>query len=131
MPEDTEDPSRQLLDLTSSWAQAWSAQQVEDYLEFYARGFRPPGGMGRKEWEAQRRPRILKPARIEIELSALEIESVGPQRARVSFDQEYRSDSCQDVVRKTQELVREDGGWKILAEQVRDPDRAPSELDGS
>ena len=74
--------------------------------------------MSRGNWEALRRTRILGPGRIEVRLSAIAVESLGAERARVSFDQSYRSDGYSDRVRKTLELVREGDGWKILGETV-------------
>lgn len=120
-PEMREDTIRQIVALAETWARAWSGQRVDDYLRLYAADFRPPDDMSRSEWEALRRTRILKPGRIEVKLSAVETEIAGDERARVSFDQIYRSDTYTDQVRKTLELVREADGWKILAESTISP----------
>ena len=109
---------RLFVDLAQTWARAWSEQRVDDYLRFYAADFRPAGGLSRGAWEAQRRKRILRPRRIEVGLSAIEAMPIGVERAQVSFDQSYRSDDYRDAVRKTLELIKEDGSWKILAEKV-------------
>ncbi len=42
------------------------------------------------------------------------------ERARVSFDQSYRSNLYSDDMRKTLELVREDGRWKIVEERIEE-----------
>ncbi len=110
-------PAQQLVELVQSWARAWSDQRVDAYLGLYASDFRPPGELSRGEWEAQRRSRILGPRQIEVQLSAIEVEPIDARRARVSFDQSYRSDNYRDTVRKSLELVREAGAWKILAER--------------
>ncbi len=110
--------SESLTRLAESWAQAWSEQRATDYLGFYSRDFRPPDGLDRSAWEKQRQTRILRPRQIEVRLSGVEVEAVSPERARVSFDQGYRSDSYRDSVRKTLELIREGEAWKILAERV-------------
>ncbi len=112
------DPSPQLLEAVQRWAQAWSEQRVDDYLRCYSQGFRPPGEMSRGDWQALRRTRIARPARIGVRLSAIEVDPVSAERARVSFDQSYRTPSYSDVVRKTLELVREGGAWRILEERV-------------
>ncbi len=58
------------------------------------------------------------PGRIEVEVSGFEAETLDAGRARLSFDQSYSSTSgYSDVVRKTLELVREDGAWRILEER--------------
>ncbi len=61
---------------------------------------------------------LSSPQTINLELSAIDGEQVSAERARVSFDQAYRSDRYNDDVRKTLELVREDGRWKIVEERV-------------
>ncbi len=111
-------PARQLVELAQGWARAWSEQRVDAYLELYARSFRPPDGLSRGEWETLRRSRILRPGKIDVRLSAIEAEAIDAGRARVSFDQSYRSDNYSDQVRKSLELIREDGTWKILAERA-------------
>ena len=47
--------------LVRQWAQAWSDQRVEDYLESYSSGFLPPGGRSLERWQDQRRQRITRP----------------------------------------------------------------------
>ncbi len=107
--------------LAAAWARAWSEQRAADYLACYAADFQPPRGLHRRDWEAQRRLRIAKPRSIEVELSGVTVETLGPDRARVRFRQAYRSETYRDVVRKILELVREDGGWRILEERVASP----------
>lgn len=107
-----------IADFAEAWARAWSEQRVDDYLRFYAGDFRPVHGMSRGDWETLRRQRILAPRRIEVELDVIEARLSGAERATVSFQQSYRSDGYRDTVRKTLELIREGGDWKILAERV-------------
>ncbi len=111
-------PAESLVDFARGWARAWSEQRVEDYLELYASDFLPPGELERAAWETQRRFRILKPRRIDVRLSDFEATSIAADRAQISFDQSYTSDTYGDRVRKTLELIREAGAWKILAERV-------------
>jgi len=73
--------------------------------------------MSRSEWETFRRSRIESRRSIEVKVSRLETEVVGPDRVRVSFDQAYTSNVYSDDVRKTLELVRLDGRWAIVVEQ--------------
>ncbi len=100
-----------------AWARAWSRQRPDDYLAAYAADFRPPRGQNRDRWEQQRRTRILMPRWIQLEIGAIVTEIEDGGRARVSFDQSYRSDTYHDVVRKTLLMVRDDAGWKILEER--------------
>ncbi len=112
-------PSRQqLVDVAQAWARAWADQRVDDYLGFYAADFRPPRGMSRGDWQAERRLRIASPRHIEVALGSIAVEPMSSDRARVTFDQAYRSDNYRDSVHKTLELVREKGDWRILAERA-------------
>ena len=104
--------------MARAWARAWSGRRVDELHAFYASGFRPPGGSSRGEWEAGRKIRIEAREWIEVTLSGFETQVLGADRARVSFDQTYRSDVYSDDVRKTLELVSEGGRWKILEERI-------------
>ena len=106
----------ELASFARAWASAWSEKRTDDYLGFYATAFRPADGSSRGAWEADRRSRLGQAGGIEVKLSGFEAEPVGTDRARLSFDQSYRSATYSDVVHKTFELVREDGAWKIRTE---------------
>jgi len=102
-----------------SWAQAWSAKDSNAYLASYASDFLPEGGISRSAWEGQRRERIAKPQRINVKAVNPQVTSLGADRLRVSFRQEYESDAFSDSVNKILELKSEDGGWKIVREYTR------------
>jgi hypothetical protein len=99
-----------------AWAQAWSGQQVDEYLGFYANEFAPSDGRSRNDWETQRFSRLRKPAWIKVELDGISQQPVGADRVSVTFTQAYSSDTFSDSVAKTLELVWEDGAWKIASE---------------
>ncbi len=111
-------PPSVLVAVASSWAQAWADGEVDNYLAFYAAGYTPARGLSREQWEAQRRERLSRPGSVEIRLNAVATQLDNPGRGRVSFDQSYRSETYSDRVRKTLELVKEGGQWKILEERV-------------
>ena len=117
-PEVVADPKTEILSSVEGWARAWSEQRVDDYLSFYARGFRPPEGKSRRQWEADRRPRVLAPRFIDVQLSELEILSMNAGRAEVKLRQRYRSDQHNIAGTKFLELVRDDGRWKIVSERI-------------
>ncbi len=100
------------------WAQAWSRQDVEAYLAAYAPDFRPEGGVARSTWEAQRRDRIERPARIQVNVVGPQFVGLADGRVRITFRQEYESDSFSDQVTKVIEM-RDAQGWKILREYTR------------
>jgi hypothetical protein len=102
----------------AAWAAAWSEQRVDDYLAAYSRKFVPTGGLGRGEWAAQRRSRVLRPASIRVSLGAVSQTVAGADRVEVTFEQSYETDTYSDRVTKRLDLVWEDGGWKITAEKA-------------
>lgn len=100
-----------------AWAEAWAAQDVEAYLDFYAASFEPPAGVSRSAWEQRRRERILGPERIAVTIIdvAVDVDDLGSAIAR--FGQGYRSPGYQDWVLKTLQLVPDSGRWRILGER--------------
>jgi uncharacterized protein (TIGR02266 family) len=104
------------LDSVTAWADAWSNQDARAYLSAYAESFSPPGGLSRTQWEAQRRERLARPNFIKVSISGFEMDLMEGNRVRVTFSQSYRSDRFSDLVRKTMDLVWEQGTWKIARE---------------
>ncbi len=108
----------EILAMVQAWAEAWAAQDVARYLGFYSRGFRPPDGLDRDAWEAQRRDRLAAPTFIRLALVFEEARSVGVDGGWARFRQSYRSNTYRDVVTKRLELTWEDEDWKIAREIV-------------
>ncbi len=102
-----------------AWAKAWSARDVDAYLAQYAPDFAPEGGLSRAAWEAQRRDRITRPTRIGVRALNAELVKVGDDRVRVTFVQEYQSDTFSDQVNKVLEYKSTGSGWKIVREFIR------------
>ncbi|MBV8063287.1 MAG: tetratricopeptide repeat protein, partial [Nevskia sp.] len=102
----------------SAWAQAWSAKDVNGYLSCYAAEFQPEGGLSRAAWEAQRRERIAKPGKISVRVLAPQTSRIDAHHARVSFVQDYNSDTVNDRGKKTLELSNASGSWKIVRETI-------------
>lgn len=102
----------------SAWSKAWSGKDVDDYIGAYASDFRPEGGISRATWEAQRRDRVTRPSRIRVGVVNPRMSPLGDGRVRVTFRQEYESDSFSDTVTKVIEL-RDENGWKITREYTR------------
>jgi len=98
-----------------AWASAWSAKDLQRYLDFYAASFQPPSG-SLAAWKSQRAARIAKPGAISITVEALQVRADGADGAQATFRQTYRSSDYVDVTQKTLRLVREGQAWKIRAE---------------
>ena len=113
----TPDPSSEILKAVNEWAAAWSKQDADAYLGYYAREFKTPGGEARAEWEKGRRTRITAPKSIAVAIDSPKVTLNGAERAIVSFRQTYRSDVLKATSRKTLVMMKADGGWKILEEK--------------
>lgn len=103
----------------NEWAAAWSALDVNRYLAAYGPDFSPEDGGTRADWEKQRRERIKKATHIKVTASNPEVSSLGADRARASFVQNYESDTYSDHVNKILEFRNVDGRWLITREYVR------------
>ena len=101
------------------WATAWSAQDADGYLDMYAPSFDPGGGMSRSAWAELRRQRVNAPDSVNVRVSDPQVVSTGVASARVSFTQDYESDTYSDRVTKVLEMVNLPGGWKISREYSR------------
>lgn len=101
------------------WSQAWQNQDVDAYLAAYAPEFDPAGGLSRDAWETQRRERVGSPDSIRVRVRNPDIQIINDERARVTFEQEYESDTYSDVTNKVLDLRRSGDRWLILRETTR------------
>jgi tetratricopeptide (TPR) repeat protein len=109
-----------VLGVVNAWAQAWSRKDVDAYLGFYAKDFSTPKGEARADWEKQRRQRLLAPRSIAVSIEAARVSREG-DAAKVTFRQDYKSDTFSSRGAKTLVLVRsDDGRWRIRQERVGD-----------
>ena len=107
-----------VLQTVLAWAGAWSKQNVESYLAFYAQDFKTPKGEARSEWEAARRQRISSPQKIEVVVESPKVTLKDQNNAVVSFRQAYRSDNLNIRSSKTLVMVRNEGRWLIQQERA-------------
>ena len=106
---------REIESVVRNWAAAWSAKDMAGYLGSYGKDFDPPGSVGRKAWEDDRRTRIMGKSRISVKLSDLAV-AVNGVKAVVKFKQAYSADSLNVSSRKTLELVKAGERWVIVRE---------------
>ncbi|MCK4742350.1 MAG: tetratricopeptide repeat protein [Sulfuriflexus sp.] len=105
-----------IIDTILGWSNAWSAQNSDAYLAYYATRFSPPNGYSRQRWEQDRRIRLRKPAFIRISIQSPKVTLLSERTARLTFKQDYQSNSFHDAVIKTLLLEKIDGSWQILDE---------------
>lgn len=104
--------------LVNNWAGAWSNQNVPTYLAYYADNFRPVGGGSKATWASSRAEKLQKPSFISIGVTDLNV-SPTSRGARATFAQSYQSNTYEDRVMKSLDLIKTPQGWKIQREQSR------------
>ena len=109
--------SADVEDAVKAWAKAWSNKNMQGYLGAYAPNFTPPGGQSRKDWEADRKARIIPRNRIDVGISDVDV-SVNGDRASVKFRQAYSSDNLSVTSRKTLDMIKSGNRWLILREST-------------
>jgi tetratricopeptide (TPR) repeat protein len=98
-----------------SWAAAWSSKDMNSYLGSYAKNFATPKNIGRKDWEDERRDRIMGKSRISVKISDMSTKLNG-STATVKFRQTYDADALSTSSRKTLELNKVGDRWLISKE---------------
>jgi len=116
-PFDKEAARKEVKTAVNSWANAWSAKDVNRYVKSYSAKFVPPNKLSRSRWEAQRRVRLSKPRYIKVLLDNVRIEILSQDQALVRFVQTYQSDNYKDQVNKQLLLNKVDGVWLISKEE--------------
>jgi len=102
------------------WAQAWSEQNIVQYLEYYADSFVPAGGKTRNKWQNERAERLSKPQFIKVRLENFQITPSKNGGWQVETEQQYTSDLYSDHVKKVFELLPTEKGLKIIREETRE-----------
>jgi len=116
-PFDKEAVRKEVKTAVNSWAKAWSAKNVNNYVKSYSAKFAPPNKLSRSQWEEQRRVRLNKPKFIKVFLDNMRIEILSQDLALVRFVQTYQSDSYKDQVNKRLLLNHINGAWLISKEE--------------
>lgn len=98
-----------------SWAAAWSSKDMNGYLGSYAKNFATPKNLARKDWEDERRDRIMGKSRISVKISDVSTKLNG-NTATVKFRQTYDADALSTSSRKTLELNKVGDRWLISKE---------------
>lgn len=116
-PFDRDAARKEVKTAVNSWANAWSAKDVDNYIKSYSAKFVPPNKLTRSKWHEQRRLRLTKPRFIKVVLGNMRIEILSQDLALVRFVQTYQSDNYKDQVNKQLLLNNVDGVWLISKEE--------------
>lgn len=108
-----------VLQAVRRWAEAWSDQDVQAYLDSYADNFYPGNNQSLKQWRNERRDRVSSPSHISVVLIDPKVRIGADGRARVTFQQNYSADNYSDKVSKTLILKKKGNSWRIQRESSR------------
>jgi tetratricopeptide (TPR) repeat protein len=108
----------EVLKAINEWARAWSGNDVNGYLAHYASDFQTPKGESRAKWESERKSRVAKPRKIQVDIETPKVVFHANNRVSVTFRQNYRSDSLKSSSTKTLVMVRAGDKWLIQQEKV-------------
>ena len=118
-PPPLPDPNKEVIDIVNAWAAAWSSQDVNKYLSFYAADFKTPNDQSRADWEATRKERVKNPKYIQVIISKATLKFIDAEHVAVSFRQSYRASHHNASSKKTLLMVKSDGNWLIQEERTR------------
>jgi murein L,D-transpeptidase YafK len=102
--------------LVSTWQRAWQEKDLQRYMAHYSEDFFSLG-LNRKGWRRHKSEINKRYGWISVTISNLKIKLLSSETATVRFDQEYSSDRYHDRGKKTIELIKRDGKWKIRTER--------------
>ena len=100
---------------TLEWAAAWSAKDLEAYLNHYAADFVPAGTTSLHEWRISRSVALNKPGGILVGISDFDV-FIDGNIATARFEQRYESSNYADQVEKTLVYSYAGDSWKISSE---------------
>ena len=100
-----------------AWAQAWSRQDFDAYISFYATTYRADFKT-HAAWVNHRRQRVMQPEFITVGLSDIEIRLQDNALATVQFTQRFDSPDYSDQVIKKLRFQIIATQWKIIEESV-------------
>lgn len=113
-------PARSTDDVVKAvhaWARAWASNDVPGYLAHYSSDFQTPKGMSRSAWEAERKARIAKPRKIDVDIASPRVTFDEKNRAVVTFRQHYKSGALDVTSTKTLVMTRNGDKWLIQQER--------------
>jgi ketosteroid isomerase-like protein len=115
--EITDSVKDELIETVDQWAAAWSEQNAPKYIAKYSEDFVAPDKQSRRNWEASRKKRVMRPTNINLDIRYQRFELVETDVVDVFFRQAYRSNTYSDLTDKVIRLRKEQKDWKILVER--------------
>ena len=108
---------QEVISSVEAWAKAWASKDMPTYLSAYDPKFVPPGKKSHKEWETERRDRIVSKSSISVDVTEFDVK-VTDTTATATFRQNYKAGALTANSRKTLELSKKNGRWLITKEST-------------
>ncbi|MBU1162851.1 MAG: L,D-transpeptidase family protein [Proteobacteria bacterium] len=109
------DDKGNIKDLINTWVTAWSAKDIKQYGDCYAKNFISQGGASLQNWLKYKNRLNKKYDSIQVSIDNLVIKK-DRNKIKAYFIQTYVSSGYRTVTSKRLELLREKGLWKIYRE---------------
>lgn len=103
-----------------AWRQAWSNQQVNNYLKAYSDRFIPANSQSLQDWRRARERNVSRPSFIDIQLEDIRIIPISESLVRVEFLQNYQSNIITSRSNKVLIFEHTSEAWLIIQEIVVD-----------
>jgi len=109
--------SQKVKSTIEAWVQSWAQEDYESYIDSYHAEFSDPIKGGLNSFSIYKKAVFANPGKPEIEITDLSLLQGGPY-IMATFKQEYKSNSIEDLGRKTLYLKQDEYyNWKIVSER--------------
>ncbi|MEQ1667869.1 MAG: L,D-transpeptidase family protein, partial [Sulfuriferula sp.] len=107
----------ELMKQVDKWRRDWESRDTEQYIKHYAANF-TANKIKFSDWAEAKRRVMQGKTWIKVDLARVSVFEYPGQKNMymVSFEQNYRSNNLDNVMRKRQYWVNQNGSWKIVAE---------------
>jgi hypothetical protein len=99
----------------NNWVKAWQSRNTSLYLSFYSKNFKDRN-RSRPKWEAYRRQSLNNSLNILIIIRDIKTQRFNNGLIRVTFIQQFKSDTISDIGIKELVWAKEGSSWKIIKE---------------
>ncbi len=110
--------AKQVLAVMDQWARSWAQLEPQGYVSSYSPDYVGKGFPSHFSWAANRQQRLQKQKRIQLSLTNVSLRSSKQGHFTVTFTQNYKSDTYQDITEKQLDFKLIDGQWYITAEKT-------------
>ena len=110
------DSQKEIEEMITSWAEAWSTKDFALYISFYGKEFSNKKYNSLSKWSNFRKPRLQKRGKIVVRINRLKVNLVSESSANITFEQRYRSGNTRLFTVKRMRLLNKANGWKIVFE---------------